>query len=79
MLVIAKVTGFYDGKRRRAGDVFDVKNGAKAAWFEPVADTKPAPKKVEAKEPATFSELNKQAVAAEEKAAAGKTVGGKPL
>lgn len=79
MLVIANATGFYGGKRRRAGDVFEVKDGAKSNWFSAVTkDTKPEIKK-EAKEAATFAELNKQTVAAEEKAAAGKTVGGKPL
>lgn len=39
MATLAKAlqTGFYDGQRRRAGDVFPVNEGAKASWFEIVA------------------------------------------
>jgi hypothetical protein len=33
-LAQALQTGFYDGKRRRAGEVFSVKDGAAASWFE---------------------------------------------
>ena len=36
MATLAKAlqTGFYDGKRRRAGEVFQVKDGAAGSWFE---------------------------------------------
>jgi len=29
MLVVAKASGFYDGKRRRVGEFFEVKQGLK--------------------------------------------------
>lgn len=48
MKVRATKIGFYIG-RRRAGDVFDVPEGAKASWFEPVAGPKPPAKPVDAK------------------------------
>jgi len=75
MLVVAKASGFYDGKRRRVGEFFEVKQGLKGSWFDPVASAKSAPAKgkVEEKQPETFSELNKVAVAAEEEAVARKT------
>lgn len=41
MQVRALSTGFYGGSRRREGEVFDVKDGDEAKWFEPV-DPKPA-------------------------------------
>ena len=36
MATLAKAlqTGFYDGQRRRAGEVFPVKDGATGSWFE---------------------------------------------
>lgn len=38
MKVIATTIGF-DGKRvRQAGDVFDMPDGSKAAWFAPVVE-----------------------------------------
>lgn len=36
MEVRALSTGFYGGSRRREGEVFDVKDGDEAKWFEPV-------------------------------------------
>ncbi|MGL4350140.1 MAG: hypothetical protein ACRCT2_06165 [Plesiomonas shigelloides] len=44
MLVIAKVRGYFDGIRE-PGDKFNVPDGSKATWFEPVEKSK------EAKEP----------------------------
>lgn len=46
MATIAKAlqTGFYDGKRRREGEVFPVKDGATAAWFEIVESDVVKPK-----------------------------------
>ena len=41
MKVIASKLGFY-GKLRQPGDEFEVQDGAKASWFEPVE--KPADK-----------------------------------
>ncbi len=35
MKVIASKLGFY-GKLRQAGDEFEVQDGAKASWFDPV-------------------------------------------
>lgn len=49
MATLAKAlqTGFYDGQRRRAGEVFPVKDGATASWFEIVVSevAKPEVKK----------------------------------
>lgn len=49
MATLAKAlqTGFYDGKRRRAGEVFPVKEGAAGSWFEVVSSdvAKPEGKK----------------------------------
>lgn len=42
MLVIALKPG-YHGKLREVGEKFDVPNGSKASWFQPVAPDK-APK-----------------------------------
>ena len=36
MEVRALSTGFYGGARRREGEVFNVKDGEKAKWFEPL-------------------------------------------
>lgn len=54
MEVVALKPGFYDGARRRAGDKFEVADGAKASWFAPTSA--PAAQKAEkaakaAKEP----------------------------
>lgn len=40
MLVKATATGFYAGKRFRAGDVFEAEKGAKSKWFEPLEGEK---------------------------------------
>lgn len=60
MKVKAIKPGFY-GSRRRVGDVFDVKDGARGSWFEPVEAAeaaKPKPKaKAKGGEPTTFSEI----------------------
>jgi hypothetical protein len=37
MLVIANQIGFYNGRRYRAGQVFEAQDGAAAKWFDPVA------------------------------------------
>ena len=61
MKVRAIKQGFYGGARRRVGDVFEAKDGAKASWFEPVEAAeaaKPKPKaKAKGGEPTTFSEI----------------------
>jgi hypothetical protein len=44
MLVKAKQPGFYGGARRRQGDVFEVAEGVKSKWFDPV-EGKAKPKK----------------------------------
>lgn len=36
MLVIANQIGFYNGRRYRAGDVFEAQEGATGKWFDPV-------------------------------------------
>lgn len=64
MKVQATATGFYGGVRHREGAVFEVKDGAKAKWFEPVQDQSAAPAKAgkaKAKkdEPVAMSELQK--------------------
>jgi hypothetical protein len=49
--VRALETGFYDGMRRRAGEVFEVEDGVKAKWFVPVgseADVKASKAKTKA-------------------------------
>jgi hypothetical protein len=46
MKVKAKALGFYGGSRRRPGEVFEVPEGARAKWFEPVSA---APAEPEAK------------------------------
>lgn len=46
MQVRAISVGFYGGSRRREGEVFDVKDGDEAKWFEP---TEPQESKAEAK------------------------------
>lgn len=60
MKVKAIKPGFY-GSRRRVGDVFDVKDGARGSWFEPAEAAeaaKPKPKaKAKGGEPTTFSEI----------------------
>jgi hypothetical protein len=61
MLVKANAMGFYDGKRRREGDVFEVKDGIKSKWFDPVSKgTKPEVKVVEKEKPKALSELGKE-------------------
>jgi hypothetical protein len=68
MKVQAKASGFYGGARHRAGDVFEVKDGAKASWFSPVDADKQAPtKSAKAKkdETVSLSELQKQQPAQE--------------
>ena len=41
MQVRALSTGFYGGSRRREGEVFNVKDGDSAKWFEPVEPVEP--------------------------------------
>lgn len=61
MRVKAIKVGFYGGSRRRVGEVFEVADGAKGSWFEPVpaAESPKAKPKAKAKgeEVATLSEL----------------------
>lgn len=46
MKVRALELGFYGGSRRRKGSVFEVEDGEKASWFEPLeGETKKAPAK----------------------------------
>jgi hypothetical protein len=52
MLVIAKARGYFDGIRE-PGDKFNVPDGEKATWFEPVEkpkEVKESPAKGEKKE-----------------------------
>lgn len=66
MRVKATKVGFYDGSRRRVGDVFEVPDGIKGKWFEPmpvteapkVEKSKPKPKG-KGEEPSTLSELTR--------------------
>lgn len=63
MKVKALDAGFFDGKRVRAGQVFEVPEGTKGKWFVALADVK-APEAPKAKgkkaEPQTLSEFGKQ-------------------
>lgn len=66
MRVIAKQVGFYNGSRVRVGQVFEVPEGTKGKWFEPVPVAEvEAPKvdkpkrKAKGDEPATLGELAK--------------------
>jgi hypothetical protein len=63
MKVQAKAVGFYGGARHRAGDVFEVKDGTKSSWFEPVETAKQAPAKsakAKKEEPVALSDLQKE-------------------
>ncbi len=63
MKVRAIADGFYGGERKRAGAVFEVKDGARSKWFEPVKESTPVgqPKAKPAKkeEPIAMSQLQK--------------------
>jgi hypothetical protein len=63
MKVKALTDGFYGGERKRAGAVFQVKDGTKGKWFEPVKDSTPvsSPKAKATKkdEPVALGELQK--------------------
>lgn len=69
MRVKATKVGFYGGSRRRIGDVFEVEDGAKGSWFEPVQSASEAPVVPKAKrgerakardnDPATLSEITR--------------------
>jgi hypothetical protein len=69
MRVKAKSAGFFPDVLRNAGDEFEVPDGTKGTWFEPVngeveeVKPKPAAKSAKVKgEPQTFSEIaNKDA------------------
>lgn len=67
MKVKALTDGFFGGARRRAGQIFEVPNGTKGKWFEPVkasepaVEDKPAKKKGDKSTPETLSELAKSA------------------
>lgn len=78
MKVRALESGFYGGFRRRAGDTFDVAEGAKAKWFTPVralgaeqAQTEPTEPKTskggkgKKQEPNTLSEMARNPAAAQ--------------
>lgn len=62
MQVRALKDGFYKGRRVRAGAVFEVAEGIKGKWFEPVGLSKPAAAKA-APSPTTFNEMNAAAAA----------------
>lgn len=67
MKVKALEIGFFNGSRVRAGQVFEVPDGTKAAWFVPVGDVKAsdAPKaaaKGKKPEPRTLSQAAHQPV-----------------
>jgi hypothetical protein len=66
MKVRAIDVGFYNGTLQAAGSVFEVKDGQKGKWFEPVAEDAPEGDKIEKKrgrktrpdyEPQTMSEI----------------------
>jgi hypothetical protein len=63
MKVKAITDGFYGGERKRAGAVFEVKDGTKGKWFEPVEDSTPVSrqraKPAKKDEPIAMSELQK--------------------
>lgn len=64
MKVKAIETGFHGGSRVRAGQTFEVPDGAKGKWFVPLTDVKAAeaPKaKGKKAEPQTLSEAAQQA------------------
>lgn len=56
---------FWDGSRRRVGQVLEVPEGTKGAWFEVVegepSAAKPARAKKERAEPIALSEIGKEA------------------
>lgn len=53
MKVVATKTGF-DGKRiRTAGETFEMPDGSRGSWFEPVKAEKEGPKPKEPKSPAS--------------------------
>jgi hypothetical protein len=59
MKVKAIALGFYGGKRRRVDEEFDVPDGTKSKWFEPVTkEAKGKGKKEAEKSPETLSELS---------------------
>lgn len=59
MKVKALQNGFFNGSRVRAGQEFEVPDGAKASWFVALGEYK-APAKAKAKaQPATLSEIAK--------------------
>lgn len=64
MKVKATKAGFFGGSRRRVGDVFDVPDGTKAAWF---VDLEKAPVSVNqggkgsGQKPVSLSEMAKKA------------------
>ena len=63
MQVKALSTGFFDGRRIRTGDTFEVPEGTKAKWFAPVggaaekAAAAPKAGKGKKAEPTTLSQL----------------------
>lgn len=64
MQVRALSTGFYGGSRRREGEVFNVKDGDSAKWFEPVEPVEAKPAKA-AKAKADEVEAKAEAEAAD--------------
>lgn len=64
MEVIATKEGFFGGERKRVGDKFEVQDGCKAKWFEPVATGEAKVKKTKAGEkdstPKTLGEKTRQ-------------------
>jgi hypothetical protein len=64
MKVKALQTGFFNGSRVRAGQVFEAPAGAKASWFVPLEEYKAPAKAKPASQLKTLSELAKAPVAA---------------
>ena len=62
MHVIATAVGFHSPTARllQPGDEFEMPDGAKGTWFEPV-ESAPAPKAGKKKEPATAKTLSQAA------------------
>jgi len=77
MQVIATAVGFH-GKLRQVGDKFDVADGSKGSWYEPVG--KPPARQPSAAEAKAKTEAEAKAKAeAEAKAASGKGKGADDL
>jgi hypothetical protein len=61
MKVRATQLGFYNGSRKRPGDVFDIPDGAKiGSWFVPADSPAPESQAPDNVEPIALSQLSKK-------------------